>query len=338
MKPLRILVIGHGLIGSRRAEAVQLLRRTLPVELAGTVDPENRDPDLYRSVPHFSDLDEVRPDSYDAALIALPHHIAPGVTKSVLQAGRPVLVEKPLAATSATATEIAELSQRVDRPSFVGYNYRFLPTVKALLERYRDGWFGPLRNVDMVLGHGGNPDSAKGWKLSPERAGGGVLLDPGVHLFDLLLQLEPSLRLKYVAATRGFWKTGIEEDAVALFEQQGSVATVHVSLVRWINTFRIEVFGDDGYAVVEGRGGNYGPQRLSLGRRWGWRAAGGVSQRKSEEKFDFGFEDLSFMDELRAVIGRWLGEKPVLSVPEPASLDEAVTVMKLCDELYSRVS
>src|ERR1035441_4976780 len=53
------------------------------------------------------------------------------------------------------------------------------------------GQFGTLINVSMVLGHGGAPGMEKGWKLDPIRAGGGCLIDPGIHLLDLCNLLAP---------------------------------------------------------------------------------------------------------------------------------------------------
>jgi 1,5-anhydro-D-fructose reductase (1,5-anhydro-D-mannitol-forming) len=329
---LRILVIGLGLIGRRRARAVLSIADRLPVQLAGIVDPVA---EPLEAVPHHRSLDQVRADEYDAAVVCVPHDVAPELAARVLAEGRPVLLEKPLAVTGDLARELTERACAVAAPSLVGYNYRFLPAVSALLDAHSGGRLGELRNVDMLLGHGGHPGSAEGWKLRPERAGGGVLLDPGVHLLDLLLKIEPRLRCAHVAATRGFWRTGIEEDLVATLSHERLLATVRVSHVRWINTFRIEAGGEDGYAIVEGRGGNYGPQIVRFGRRWAWRDGGGRTQAETEESRDFGIEDPSFELELEAVLRRWLGEQPPEGPSQPATFPEALAVAELCDHMYA---
>jgi 1,5-anhydro-D-fructose reductase (1,5-anhydro-D-mannitol-forming) len=337
VQPLRVLVVGHGLVGRRRASALAELAGRLPVALAAIVDPVSRPDGALGDVRHYAGLDDVPSDAYDAAVIAVPHDVAPALATKVLASGKPILGEKPLAATARQVMELGQLAATLPKPSFVGYNYRFLPTVRELFERHAAGSLGPLRNIDLLVGHGGHRGSAEGWKLSPERAGGGVLLDPGVHLLDLLLGLAPGVRFSHVAATRGFWKTGIEEDLVAVFEHEQLLATVRVSHIRWVNTFRIEVYGDDGYAVIEGRGGNYGPQRIRIGRRWAWSEGEGLSQRETEEVHDFGLDDPSFADELEAVVLRWVGEPPAATVLAPATLDEALGVMELCEELYERL-
>jgi 1,5-anhydro-D-fructose reductase (1,5-anhydro-D-mannitol-forming) len=331
---LRVLVIGYGLIGRQRVEALGNLSG---VRLAGTVDPATADPSASTGAPHHTDIAEVSPDVYDAAIIAVPHDHATALAEAVLQSNRPVLIEKPLAIAAAQARRLEQLASFVPIPSFVGYNYRFLPAIQAILNVASSGRLGRLRNVDMLLGHGGHPESAEGWKLDPVRAGGGVLLDPGVHLFDLLLRLAPGIECTDVQATRGFWRTGIEEDVVATFCQDALLATVRVSHIRWVNTFRVEVIGEDGYAMAEGRGGNYGPMRLRIGKRWAWSEPGAGSQRETEEKQDFGTEDLSLRDELEAVVRAWHCGDHEEGAVRPATMEEGRGVTELCEALYLRL-
>ncbi len=332
--PIRVAVIGSGLIGRRRAQALL----TIPgAQLAATVDPE-AGPPVGEAAPHLRSMSDLPPNSYDAAVIAVPHIHATELAGSVLRAGKPVLVEKPLGTTGAQARELQRLAGRVGRPSFVGYNYRFLPAISGLMKAARDGELGPLRNLDLLVGHGGHPGSAEGWKLDPVMAGGGVLLDPGVHLLDLLLSLAPDAACVSIEATRGFWGTGIEEDVVATFRSGLLIATVRVSHIRWINTFRVEAVGEEGYAIAEGRGGNYGPMTLRCGRRWAWRDPGVTSQRDSETTATFGSSDASLTDELAAVVAAWTGQgSESAATPRPADFAHARRITELCEELYPRI-
>jgi 1,5-anhydro-D-fructose reductase (1,5-anhydro-D-mannitol-forming) len=330
--PCRVAVIGSGLIGRQRARALL----DMPgADLAATIDPAGDA--MGGAAPHFATISELPGDSYDAAVIAVPHHVAPELAGAVLRAGKPVLMEKPLGTTGSQARELEELAGRVTRPSFVGYNYRFLPAVAQLMRSAQTGELGELRNLDLLVGHGGHPGSADGWKLDPVRAGGGVLLDPGVHLLDLLLRLAPDADCASIEATRGFWRTGIEEDVVATFRAGHLIATVRISHIRWLNTFRIEAYGEDGYALAEGRGGNYGAMTLRRGRRWAWRDPGVSSQRDSEEIRDFGTKDTSLREELAAVVAAWTGHEPAADAPAPAGMTEARCVTELCEQLYPRI-
>jgi predicted dehydrogenase len=329
-----VAVIGLGLIGRRRAEA---LERVAGAKLAATVDPVAANGALTASVPHYATLAELQEDTYDAAVVAVPHDQATCVAAQVLSARRPVLMEKPLGVSGADARKLERLADELARPSFVGYNYRYLPAIRDLMRCLEAGELGELRSVDMCLGHGGHPDSAMSWKLDPIRSGGGVLLDPGVHLLDLLVRLIPSAECTAIEGTSGFWPTGIEEDVVAVFRAGHAIAVIRTSHIRWINTFRVEVFGESGYAIVEGRGGNYGPMRLRTGRRWAWTSGGAVSQRGSEVQRDYGTCDDSLRDELADVVALWRGEETPTGEPQPATVSEARNITELCERLYRRL-
>jgi 1,5-anhydro-D-fructose reductase (1,5-anhydro-D-mannitol-forming) len=332
---VRVIVVGLGLIGRQRAQA---LRRIEGARLVATVDPIATPERNETEAPHHRALDALPIEDYDCAVVAVPHDLAVGVARQLLQAGRAILIEKPLGVNGADARELEALAGQIERPSFVGYNYRYLPAIAELLRRADSGEFGTLRNLDLLVGHGGHPQSGEGWKLDPARAGGGVLLDPGVHLLDLLLRLIPDVRCTNIEATRGFWPTGIEEDVVADFRSERTISTVRVSHVRWVNTFRVELFGEDGYAIAEGRGGNYGPMTLRVGRRWAWTQAGVVSQRESEQTWEFGDHNDSLHDELADVIARWRGAAPAGAQPRPASMSDAREITELCEHLYARIN
>jgi 1,5-anhydro-D-fructose reductase (1,5-anhydro-D-mannitol-forming) len=330
----RVLVVGYGLIGRQRVKALAELSNG---SLAGTVDPVALDPSATTGQAHFVDIAEVPPQLYDAAIIAAPHDIAVYLATAALEAGRPVLVEKPLGVITTQARRLEDLAGTLSTQSFVGYNYRFLPAMQMILQLVSSGELGALRNVDLFLGHGGHARSAESWKLDPSRAGGGVLLDPGVHLFDLLLSIAPDVECTDIQAASGFWPTGIEEDVIATFRQGQMLATVRTSHIRWVNTFRVEITGEDGYAIAEGRGGNYGPMRLRVGRRWAWSKPGATSQRDTEDTYDFGSHDGSLRDELSSVLGAWRDESSHAGAVHPATMAEGRAVTELCEQLYERL-
>jgi predicted dehydrogenase len=338
----RILVIGHGLIGKQRARAIAALEQdaeTLAqggVRLAGTVDPLPR-PDLYAGAPHFASLDQVNVSSFDAAVIAIPHHLIAEVAGRILGQGKPALIEKPLGLNLGEARVIARLAAPLARPSFVGYSFRFLPTVRVAFERVAAGYLGNLRSVDMVFAHGGHPRSGEEWKLQLAASGGGVLIDPGVHLLDLALCFVPGLTCRSAVATTGFWKTGIEEDLSTILTRDRTLVSLRVSLVRWANTFRVDLIGDDGYAIIDGRGGTYGNQTVRLGKRWAWADGSGRSQRQSEEQLDLGLDSRYIAEETEAVVRTWLTGKARTEFPHPATLPEAMQVAELCDAMYALI-
>jgi predicted dehydrogenase len=282
---VKICQIGAGLIGRERMKAVASLANAgRRVELCAVHDPflKEKPEALIKQGLHFAEsLEEVFSLKPDWIFISTPHDAAAGLAKQALSRGFNVLLEKPLGRNFRETTEIISCQTKKDQ-LYVGCNYRFYDGIAAALKDVVQKRFGKIISVNMVLGHGGNPRDKTGWKLDPEKAGGGVLIDPGIHLIDLCTCLfAGEIQVENVLAWRGFWNTGIEEEAHVLMQSNQSLINLQLSVVRWRSAFRIEINGDEGYGIVEGRGRSYGRQKYIRGKKWGWMS--GTSQKESEE-------------------------------------------------------
>ena len=110
----------------------------------------------------------------------------------------------------------------------------------------------------------------------PAISGGGELLDQGAHLLDLSRWLLGDFESALAHTQTAFWDMPVEDNAFVLLRTAaGQVASLHVSWTQWRNLFSLEVFGRDGYAIAEGLGGSYGPERLTIGKR---RSEGGCAR------------------------------------------------------------
>ena len=297
------------------------------IEVVGLLDPYAPDAkDLAAQIraPLVPSLEELLSRAPEWVVVATPHDEAAQLLPPLLDSGAGVLVEKPLGRSAAEAEVLA----RAGRPGqlYVGFTYRFLRGVSALIADARSGWFGPLVSLTMVMGHGGSPGDQDTWKLHPRRAGGGALIDPGVHLLDLCRLLAGSSpNIVGGKAWGGFWKTGVEEECHLLMTDADlPIVNLAVSIVRWRSTFRMELLGVDGYGVVEGRNRSYGNQIYRRGRRWGWQQA--VTQADSEEHVVTASGEDVFEREIDAIVfgndGRTVG---------PCRAEEAVEIMRLLD-------
>jgi len=125
--------------------------------------------------------------SVDAAIIALPNHLHAPASIELLKSGIHVLVEKPMALSVAECDRMLDAAEVGQAVLAVGLMWRFLHAgrfVKSAIER---NLFGRIISFDMRLGF------VFGWPLTSdfffhkETAGGGVLIDTGVHTLDQLL-------------------------------------------------------------------------------------------------------------------------------------------------------
>jgi predicted dehydrogenase len=264
--PLWVAQIGAGKIGARRAALFS------KVAVVADIDTERgasmAAPYGARAVSRWEEgVDDER---VRIVSVATTNDLLAPVAKRALEAGRHVLVEKPSALRSSELEPLAALARERDLIYQAGFNYRFHPAIgraKALLE---EGAIGRLLHGAARHGHGGRMGLESEWRARPERAGGGELLDQGVHLIDLVRYLSGAEVAGVQATLRtDFWPIQpLEDHALAWLELGGGARfSIEVSLTQWKNLFYFELVGERGTIAVEGLGGSYGPERMTLVRR-----------------------------------------------------------------------
>lgn len=282
METLRIGVVGAGYMGRIRAQSAQAHPGCRVVQVVDQVS--ERAEALANKVGCEAGTDWERlvaRRDIDAVVVATPHkHLAP-ITIAALQAGKHVFCEKPMARTVAEADEVLKCHRSNPQVLVVGFTLRHHPAIARARELLLEGAIGEPFYVRGCYGHGGRPGYEREWRADPELAGGGELLDQGIHLIDLSRWFLGEFRETAGFTATYFWGAGkrgddlrpggqapLEDNAFALLRTaDGRVASLHASWTQWKNVFRFEVFGRDGLLAIDGLGGSYGPERLVIGRR-----------------------------------------------------------------------
>jgi predicted dehydrogenase len=323
---VKISLLGFGAIAKKRLEALRRLQSEgLQIEEISAYDPfiskDKRDISL---VWHDS-IESVIESQPTWVFIATPHNISIPLAKRIIPLGCKILIEKPF---GRTLEEVQELYDSMLFPDqiYVGFNYRFFEGVAALIGDVNSSKFGDIISINMGLNHGGSPKDAFSWKSDAKQVGSGALLDPGIHLLDLLQFITYNVKPIAGKEWRGFWNTNISEEVHLLLEDDGCIVDFQSSLVRWLSDFHVRVNGTDGYGEVRGKSGGYGNQQYVRGERWSW-CGSDKTQRESEELVLTSDCSNSFHDELDALLnGNY--NKYVLY---PCCAYEALKAMKLYD-------
>ncbi|MSP62744.1 MAG: Gfo/Idh/MocA family oxidoreductase [Myxococcales bacterium] len=179
-------VIGAGGAGGRR---IKDLAGRSDIRLVALCDrsPE-RQRALARSHPAALVTDDperaITAPGVDCVVVATPPGSHAALAGAALEAGRHVLVEKPLAVTLSDGIALSAAARSRGLALRTGANHRFFPPVEKARALIAAGALGPLRRVRARIGHDGRrlPE----WARDPARAGGGALIDNGVHLADIL--------------------------------------------------------------------------------------------------------------------------------------------------------
>lgn len=144
----------------------------------------------------YDDLhDGVDREEYDAVYVCTPNarHFGPAETASAF--GKHVLCEKPLATTTKRATRLVEICDGTDGTLMVAYRMQIDPVMRRVRDLVREGFVGdPLRihaGFSYPVLDAGGPDQ---WRLDRDLAGGGALMDVGIHALNtvrFLLDADP---------------------------------------------------------------------------------------------------------------------------------------------------
>lgn len=326
---MKVGILGAGLIGSERVLAVQECQKIDPsIIISGVFDPDVERLQTIQEkfgVRTFYSEEEFWNSNNDWVFLCLPHHLIFDKCFRAFKQDANILVEKPLGRNLKECESIVLNKPRHLR-LHVGFNYRFFDGVEALLKDCVNKKFGDLVSVNMILGHGNAPGMENSWKLNKEKCGGGCLIDPGIHLIDLMKEIGgDQIQVQSANFWSGIWNTDIEEEVhIILSDERKTIFNLQTSLNRWRSAFKIEVNGTTGYGVVEGRGRSYGEQTYRIGKKWGWRE--GKSQAESEILVIESDCSNSFIKETKNIL---LGNK-VRACNDLESLSN----MELLDEIY----
>jgi predicted dehydrogenase len=264
MHPLRIGIVGCGLIGKKRADAA----RRLGHAVAAVSDPDSgraaalaeahgaqvcADPAALAGLP------------LDLAVVATPHDSLAPLAARMIEAGKHVLIEKPGARHARELAPLAQAARAKGVLVRVGFNHRFHPAMQKA--RALAAAAGDLLYVRGRYGHGGRLGYEKEWRFRPEISGGGEAIDQGTHLVDLARWFLGDFAEIEGHAASFFWPGAVEDNAFFLLRTaQGQVAHLHASWTEWKNLFSFEIFGRTAKIAIDGLGGSYGTERLTFYR------------------------------------------------------------------------
>ncbi|MEX2445243.1 MAG: Gfo/Idh/MocA family oxidoreductase [Alkalispirochaeta sp.] len=155
--------------------------------------------------------------------VTVPNHLHAEAVPAALAAGKHVYCEKPLAATSTDAEQIATAVRASDRIFAMTFQYRFVPAVLRARELVESGQIGRVYSFRAEYLHSGyqNPQRPLSWRMDKERSGSGALADLGSHVIDLVRYL-----LGEFESVQGHLETFIPERPVAKGSKELGPVTV----------------------------------------------------------------------------------------------------------------
>ena len=255
--PLRVALLGYGLAG--RVFHAPLLRATPGAELAYVVTSDPARAAAAAAIPGVTVLasaDEVwaRADELDLVVVGTANIAHVPQATAALEAGLSVVVDKPLAATSAQAQALVDLADASPGQLHVFQNRRWDSDMLTVRRLAREGALGRVHRYESRFERW-RPDPAGTWRDSgrPEEVPG-LLYDLGAHLVDQALMLLGPVESVYasVRAVRSPRGGGPDDDTQVLLRHTGgAVSMLWASAVSAFTTPRLRVLGTDGGFEVD---------------------------------------------------------------------------------------
>jgi predicted dehydrogenase len=259
---LRFAIVGCGLIGKKRFEALPkgslVAACDLTLDRAAALASRAGSKCLATT-----DLSEVLDTQPDAVIVATTNSCLAPITATCIRAGKHVLVEKPVAMSTAKIDELQSLASSRGVLVRTGYNHRYHPAFMKAREILSTERVGPMMFIRARYGHGGRVGYDREWRADPELSGGGELIDQGVHLIDLSGSFLGSWTSIEGHIATYFWDMPVDDNAfLSLRNASGNTAWLQVSCTEWKNQFSFEIYTKYAKLHIEGLGGSYGIERL----------------------------------------------------------------------------
>ena len=270
----------------------------------------------------------------DAAFVCTPNNVTVDLCVEALGRCGRVFCEKPPGRNWEDFCRLVEAAARVPQATLVfGFNHRLHPSVQAARALLKDGKLGEVLYLKGTYGKSGGTQHRQSWRSNPAIAGGGILLDQGIHMLDLFHLFLGPLAVVDAVLADAFWGSGLEDNAFVLLRSAGGVpAFLHSSATLWKHTFRFEVGCRDGYLIGSGllsRTGSYGREQLVIGKRQFEDEALALGNPREEIiHFD---RDESWDREVEEFLAAVLEGRP----PTHGTLDDARAVMETIREIYA---
>ena len=256
-------IIGCGLIGKKRLAALPAGSK-LVVACDTNLERARSLVELAKTGRAVTDFNEAVADSQvNAVVVATINSTLAEISVAAIRAGKHVIVEKPAGISVKQIDDLIALEKKHGVCVRVGFNHRFHPAFVKAREIFDSGVMGELMFIRARYGHGGRVGYDREWRADPKLAGGGELVDQGIHLIDLAGWFLGDFGKVDGHVATYFWDMPVDDNAfLDLQTAKGQTAWLHVSCTEWKNLFSFEIYGRHTKLHIEGLGGSYGVEKL----------------------------------------------------------------------------
>ena len=324
---LNVGIAGYGVVGKRRHLFID---QHPNLQTYAVCDQNFKEAGIMSDgVKCFPDYRSLIEESLDVLFVSLPNYLAAEVTMAGLERGFHVFCEKPPGRDVSDIKQVIEIEKK--HPGLLlkyGFNHRYHDSVREALRIINSKELGEIVNLRGVYGKGKILSFSGGWRAERRYAGGGILLDQGIHMLDLMRLFCGDFAEVKSWVSNNYWNHDVEDNAYALMrDNHGRVASLHSSATQWQHCFSLDITFTEGYLELRGilsGSKSYGEEKLIIGRRN--ESDAGTAK---EEVITY-LEDNSWRDEINEFADAILNNGRV----KHGDSSDALATMKLVNRIY----
>jgi predicted dehydrogenase len=251
---IRAAIVGLGRWGRNLVASVQDGSASIRFVAGATRTPEkSRAFADAHGFPLHDRYEKVLADpAIDAVVLATPHSLHAGQIIAAARARKHVFVEKPLALALRDAEAALRACAENEVTLAVGYNWRFQPALQEI--RRMLGGDAPLGKLLHMEGNFCGPSvyrfEREHWRQSREEGPAGGMTGRGVHLVDAMICLSGRIESVVAQSSRAVRDFGLDDTTSMLFRFQGGATAYLGTVIATAETWRLQVFGANGWAEV----------------------------------------------------------------------------------------
>ena len=263
----KVGIAGYGVVGKRRHAA---LKKIHDFKVTSLSDISFKDEDNLLNLNCYSDYkDLIKNEELDILFISLPNNHAASATLLGLKKNLHVFCEKPPAKTLSELMPIKEHLEKTDLKLMYGFNHRFHSSVIHAKKIIDSDELGKIVNLKGIYGKSNMISfNQTDWRTDREKSGGGILLDQGIHMLDLMNYFVGGFNNIFSIIQNTFWNFDVEDNAFVLMQNDdGVIGQLHSSATQWRHTFNLDVTLKKGSLILGGlltSSKSYGDETLKI--------------------------------------------------------------------------
>ncbi len=331
MSKIKVGIAGYGIVGRRRGVCIG---KNSNMSLVAVCDRTfDQSTEFKNGLYRYADYRNLLDHDIDALFVCLTNDVAAKVTIEALKKGLHVFCEKPPGQNVRQIKNVISIQSKYPQLKLkYGFNHRYHHSVRDALTILNSGDLGKVIDLNAVYGKskvitatGPNAD----WRSKREIAGGGILLDQGIHMVDLLRLFAGDFDKVHSFISNKYWKYDVEDNAYALMKTPNNiVALLHSSATLWRHNFNLHITCELGSLELSGilsSTKSYGAESLTIAYKSEYELG---DPKEITTRYN---TDPSWDEEISEFCEAILNKVPITS----GSSEDALKTMELVYKIYS---